>query len=270
MPPSFQPNLTRRQMLRRTAAGLLAVGLGSRTLSASTQPPTFRFVVINDIHSRDHRCLPWLRKLAASIHSHNPDFILLNGDISDNGLPAQLAAVRDTFATLRIPIYATLGNHDYTSDTDHTPFNTAFPNSINYHFQHNGWQFLGLDSTQRRDVFLTHIQPRTLAWLDATLPTLDPARPTVICTHFPLGDGVLCRPINAGDLLARFAHFNLRATFSGHWHGYAERHFDLASVTNSRCASWWRANMDGSKEKGYFLCQPTPAATIHHQFCVVT
>jgi len=255
-------------MLRLSARGLAALGLGASALAAPPIP-TFRFIVINDIHCRDERCHPWFRKIVASIRRHHPAFCLINGDLCENGLPGQLSAVRDIFGSLGIPLYATLGNHDYL-DTGHAPFDKIFPNSINYHFEHAGWQFIGLDSTDGRRVVFTTIQPATLAWLDTTLPTLDRTRPTVVCTHFPLGDAILCRPFNAGDLLSRFDRFNLRATFSGHWHGYAERHFEHATVTNSRCGSWWRLNNDNSPQKGYFLCETTPTAEITRTFCVVS
>jgi len=254
-------------MLRATTGALLALSL---PLPATEPPPSFRFVVINDVHCRDERCHPWFRKIVADIRTHHPDFILINGDLSDNGLPGQLSAVKNIFGSLGVPLYATVGNHDYATDNGHAPFDQIFPGSVNYHFQHAGWQFIGLDSTHNREVFFTLIQAPTLAWLDATLPTLDRTKPTVICTHFPLGDGVLCRPLNAGALLDRFDGFNLCGAFSGHWHGYAEHHFEHASVTNSRCGSWWRPNHDGSPEKGYHLCQATSTGPLRHQFCVVS
>ena len=81
------------------------------------------------------------------MRAHRPDFCLINGDLSDNGAPAQLTAVKQIFATLGIPIYATFGNHDHDTDTTHTAFDQIFPGSLNYHFEHAGWQFIGLDST---------------------------------------------------------------------------------------------------------------------------
>jgi hypothetical protein len=259
---------SRRDMLRVTGCGLLALGLGSGSLAA--EPAGFRFIVVNDIHCRDQRCHPWFRKLVASMRLHHPAFCLINGDLAEDGRPDQLAAVKEIFGGLGIPLHATLGNHDYASDTDHTPFDKLFPGSLNYHFEHAGWQFVALDSTQGREVVFTHIQPATVAWLANTLPTLDRAKPTVLCTHFPLGNAVLCRPLNADDILNPFDGFNLRATFSGHWHGFAERHFEHAIVTNSRCASWWRHNNDGSPQKGYFLCETTPSGDLRRQFCVVS
>ena len=250
---------------------LLALGLGAGSLAASAaEPRPFRFIVINDIHCRDEQCHPWLRKLAASMRQHHPSFCLINGDLCENGLPDQLDAVKDILGAIGVPLYATLGNHDFATDTDHSPFDKLFPGSLNYHFQHAGWQFVAVDSTQGRQVVLTHIHPATLAWLDTTLPTLDRARPTVLFTHFPLGDAILCRPINADEILNRFGDFNLRATFSGHWHGFAERHFQHAIVTNSRCGSWWRTNNDGSPEKGYFLCEAAPSGDLTRKFCVLS
>jgi 3',5'-cyclic AMP phosphodiesterase CpdA len=256
-------------MLRVTSRGLLALA-AAPLLAAAAEPVSFRFVILNDIHCRDERCIPWIHKIVASIRRHEPDFCLINGDLSDDGSASQLTGVKEAFGALGVPLYATLGNHDYAIGNDHTPFNQIFPNSLNYHFDHAGWQFVGLDSTQDRAVIFTSVQPATLAWLDGALPRLDRAKPTVVCTHFPLGDGVLCRPFNAGAILNRFDGFNLRATFSGHWHGYAERHFEHATVTNSRCASWWRANNDGSPDKGYFFCEATPSGDVRHQFCVVS
>jgi len=263
---------SRRELLRVLGVGALGAGLGMNRTAASDGGGGgwFRFIVINDIHYRDERCHAWFKKIVASMRRHDPEFVLINGDLCENGRTDQLTAVKKIFGGLGVPLYATVGNHDYFTDTGHGPFDRVFPGSVNYHFTHGGWQFVGLDSTEGRKVFLTTIQPGTLAWLDKTLPTLDCKKPMVVCTHFPLGDGVLCRPLNADELLKRFDGFNLRATFSGHWHGFAERHFEEATVTNSRCGSWWRENNDASPEKGYFLCEATGSGDVTRKFCVLT
>ena len=270
--PSAQQNtplFTRRQVLRLSGGLLLGLGSGSLVASAA-EPSSFRFIVVSDIHCRDERCHPWFHRLVAAMRHHEAAFCLINGDLSEYGQAGQLSAVKEIFGGLGIPLYATLGNHDYATDTGHGPYDQLFPNSLNYQFTHAGWQFVGLDTTQDRQVVFTHIQPTTLAWLDATLPSLDRSKPTVICTHFPLGDAILCRPLNADDVLNRFDGYNVRATFSGHWHGFAERHFQQAVVTNSRCGSWWRHNNDNSPQKGYFVCEATPAGDIRRQFCVIS
>ena len=101
----------------------------------------------------------------------------------------------------------------------------------------------------------TSIQPATLQWLDDYLPRLNPRRPTVVFTHFPLGDGVNYRPQNADELLDRFRDFNLQAVFCGHYHGFTERTSGQAILTTNRCCSLKRGNHDGTKPKGYFACE---------------
>jgi hypothetical protein len=62
------------------------------------------------------------------------------------------------------------------------------------------------------------------------------------------------RPLNAEDLLTRFVDFNLQAVYCGHHHGFTEHLFRQAPVTTNRCCSLKRANHDGTKEKGFFVC----------------
>src|SRR5262249_37515048 len=130
-----------------------------------------------------------------------------------------------------------------------------FPDRINYHFEHGGWQFVCLDTSDGVRYTKTLVQPATLKWLDDTLPKLDKAKPTVVLTHFPLGPDVTNRPTNADEVLKRFLGHNLRAVFSGHYHAFTEKKVGETVLTTNRCCSFRKGNHDMSKEKGYFLCQ---------------
>jgi len=150
--------------------------------------------------------------------------------------------------------HAIIGNHDYLSDTDRSDWNALLPGSINYSFKHRGWQFIGLDSTEGTKWEKTRIPQETLRWADDQCPRLDAAAPTVLFTHFPLGDQVRMRPSNADELLERFKAFNLVAVFNGHFHGFTEREWGHTVLTTNRCCAISRGNHDGTKEKGYFFC----------------
>ena len=93
-----------------------------------------------------------------------------------------------------------------------------FPLRLNYYFRHEGWQFIGLDTSEGLKYEKTSVPAATLGWLDEYLPRLAPRKPTVVFTHFPLGAGVNYRPLNAEDVLYRFRDFNLQAVFCGHYH----------------------------------------------------
>ena len=123
------------------------------------------------------------------------EFCLLGGDLADNGTPAQLTLIKDSFSALGIPCYAVVGNHDYQSDTDRSAYERIFPEQINYSFAHRGWQIVGLDSSEGTKPKRPKYQPRShLA--RSKLPKLDLHRPTILFTHFPLGDSVVARPLN--------------------------------------------------------------------------
>jgi 3',5'-cyclic AMP phosphodiesterase CpdA len=250
--------MTRREWLRVGAGTLLSLGLWPGRLRAVDNGlgGTFRFVVINDAHFQSPRCPEWFERVSASIRSHDPEpeFCLVVGDLAEHGTGPELGPMRDVLRSLRIPFHAVIGNHDYVSDTDRSVWDEVFPRSLNYHFEHRGWRFVGLDSSEGTKYEKTRIQPTALHWLDDTLPKLDRQTPTVVFTHFPLGADVPMRPLNADDALARFREFNLVAVFNGHHHGFTERKSGRVILTTNRCCAISRDNHDGTKEKGYFLC----------------
>jgi 3',5'-cyclic AMP phosphodiesterase CpdA len=253
-------SISRREMLRLGGAGLLGLGLWPGCLlgepnAASSEE--FSFIAINDLHYLEAACRPWFDKVVKQIKSSAPraEFCLLGGDLADNGTVEQLTGIRDAFAGLGIPLHAVIGNHDHLTDTDRSAYEEIFPGQFNYHFEHRGWQVIGLDSSDGTKWVETIISDATLRWLDDNLPKLEVRKPTIVFTHFPLGESVPMQPLNADAALQRLAHFNVQAIFSGHFHGFTERYRGDASLTTDRCCARVRNNHDGTKEKGWFLCQ---------------
>jgi predicted MPP superfamily phosphohydrolase len=284
-----EPAATRRRFLRLTTAGAAGVALpswarentaGSVTLSPlhlATPLSAFTFAVASDLHYRDARCGDWLRRVADHVRAQRPRpaFLMLAGDLSEDGTAEQLTAVRRIFAPLPMPVKTLIGNHDHTVDGDRSAFEAIYGAQANYRFEHGGCQFLALDTTEGRSVYRTRIADRTLDWVGATLPVLDRDRPAIILTHFTLGRNWL-RPLNAHRMVERFREHRLLATFSGHWHGLTERQEGAVHLSTGRCCSWWRENHDGSDEKGYTLCQVArrPGAggsdwSVEHRFVAV-
>ena len=262
--PSPSASVPRRAILK-----LLALGAAWRGAQpgVAAQQPAFRFIVVNDLHHETPECDPFFRSLVSQMGSHGTiDFCLIVGDIADTGKPASFAAIRDTFAALRVPIYTVPGNHDNDVDKTTRVYSEAFPGRLNYTFAHKGWQFIGIDSTDENKFEKTRIGDVALAWLDATVPTLDRTRPTVVFTHFPLAAGVDLVPLNAPDVLKRISVLNVRAAFTGHYHARVERSFaDMRLVTNA-CCSRMRDNHDGSLEEGYLLCSAGTDGRLTSQF----
>lgn len=248
---------TRREALGRLGAGtLLALGAWPGALRAAERGGggTFRFLVVNDTHAVSPECGPYLDGLVRQMKGEAGDFLLHAGDVTDKGEKPYFALIHDVFGSLNRRLYPVIGNHDYGPGEDRTAYTRAFPLRLNYYFRHRGWQFVGLDSSHGLRYEKTTIQPATFAWLDDNLWRLEPRKPTVVFTHFPLGADVKYRPANADALLERFLEFNLQAVFCGHYHGLTERTRGASILTTNRCCALKRGNHDGSKEKGYFVC----------------
>lgn len=252
---------TRRDLLRASAGSLLAAGLWPGALSAGRRADDgFTFVAVNDLHFKNEKCEPWFQTVSKSILGlkDKPDFLLVVGDLTENGTAAQLGKMTDVLKALKLPYYTVIGNHDYAARTDRKPYEAACPKSLNQHFEHKGWQFVGLDTSDEKDGTkyqgVTVGKP-TLAWIDETVPKLDPKKPTVVFTHFPLGDRVNMRLSNADLVLDKFKPVNLRGVFNGHYHALTEKTIrgDVL-VTTNRCCAFSVNNHDKSKEKGYFVC----------------
>jgi 3',5'-cyclic AMP phosphodiesterase CpdA len=249
----------RRDVLRLGASAAICAALTDRWARAADDAKAsedFTFVVVNDLHYFDKRCATWLgERVIPRINDHKADFCLIVGDLSEDGTVRQNAEVKDVLKGINVPMHVVVGNHDYqAANNDRKPFEDQWPKSLNYHFEHKGWQFIGLDTTQGHAGSNTVIHRDTLAYAKDALAGMDKKRPTVLFTHFPLGGFLPSRPKNANDLLALFADHNLRAGFNGHFHSKTERPWGDALLTTNTCCSFHRANHDFDPRKGYFFC----------------
>src|SRR5262249_3653331 len=147
--------------------------------------------VVNDLHAVDRKCNAWLEGVVKLIKGRpeKPGLCLIAGDLSEHGTAKQLTGVRDVFKETKMPVKVVIGNHDWKNNTDRKAFEQTFPDSLNYTFEHGGWQFVAFDSSHGTRARVA-VQPGALKWLDDKLPKLDRKKPLVVLTHFPLGPKV--------------------------------------------------------------------------------
>lgn len=251
--------LSRREWIRNSTAATLALGLwpGCARFRDSGRGGDFTFIAINDAHFSSPRCPEFFERVTASVRSHDPgpELCLMIGDLAERGTAKELGAMRDVLRGFQLPFHVVIGNHDYLTQTDRSEWEKLFPKTLNYSFQHRGWQFIALDTTDGLKYEKTNVQLETLNWVDEKIGKLNHRRPTVLFTHFPLGPDTRYRPLNADALLERFKDFNIVAVFNGHYHGFTERKVRDTVFTTNKCCSIARGNHDGTREKGYFLCR---------------
>ena len=254
----MQKLINRREAIEKISAGvLLGLGLWPGALSAnakvSAEKP-FKFIVVNDIHCLSKECEEWLKMVVKQMRKiQGVEFCIIAGDLTEKAELKHLYSVKEIFSALSCPVYVQIGNHDNITPTSRWTYERVFPNKLNYWFEHRGWQFTGLNTTDGQQYEKTKIQDDTFKWVDKNLRKIDKGKSTIIFTHFPLGVGVKYRPSNADQLLERFKDYNLRSVFCGHFHGFTEVKKNNIVFTTNKCCALKRGNHDKTKEKGYFV-----------------
>jgi calcineurin-like phosphoesterase family protein len=262
------------KITRRSAVGklgtLLAAGLWPGVLKANSSNRKYvpiRFSVLNDFHHENEQCDHWFTELFRSAGGHGGvSFIAGLGDLANKGKKESISAIKRISIEGKVPFYTVPGNHDNDLEGTTNVYSSILPDRLNYFWIVNDWQCIALDSTDSNKYNNTVIGVHTLDWLSKIRTKLDPLKPTVIFTHFPIGSGIKYRPLNAESVLELLVDFNLRGTFSGHYHSQTKatlRDFDL--VTNV-CCSRVSKNHDGTLVKGYYVCDGLENGNIIRKF----
>lgn len=248
---------SRRQMLKLSAATLLAAGIWPRRSNAAqAATKALKFIQVNDLHFIDAKCAPFFEGLVKQLNQLEPALLLIAGDLVENGTEAQCNAMRDILAALKCPYYVTCGNHDPASATNRAAFESAFGNKFNTTWETGGWQFVGLDTSDGTASSNVTCHKETLDFAGTLPAKLDKDKPTFLYTHFPLGPGVTNRLKNADALLEPFKQLNLAAIFGGHYHAFTQKTVltNITATTNV-CCSFKRANHDNTFQKGFFVIE---------------
>ena len=259
--------VTRREALRLSGAALFLA-----PWAAAAEGSFFEFIAVNDTHYIDDKCQPYQAGVVKAMRADAPKaaFVCHAGDVADNGTAAALSAMSELYREGELSLHPVPGNHDFISDTDRSGYDGAFPAKLNYTFVHEGWQFIALDTTQGTDYANTKVSAETLAWLDQQITKLDLKMPTFAFTHFPLGNGVEMRPLNADVVIERLLKLNLKWVHSGHWHGESKNTADTATLTTSRCCARVRTNRDGSPLKGWHVYRASADGGLSRRFVSLT
>lgn len=103
-----------------------------------------RFAAVTDPHVGREGAGDQLREAFRSIDTDTqPAFVLLLGDISDNGEPAGYAEAAEILAGLQTPYFITTGNHDAKLPERYERFRQAFGRG-SFTFDAEGLRFVGL------------------------------------------------------------------------------------------------------------------------------
>ena len=148
------------------------------------------FMLITDTHIGPQRGAGYLDSIVRETNRHNPDFVLLAGDVVD-GNSALEPGVLDGLTHFEAPVYYTTGNHEGYIDFDRALAAIA---SHNVRILHNeavethGLQLVGLDY-MRADAHTHDMHAVSRHTMESELPKI-PLRddiPAILMHHSPTG-----------------------------------------------------------------------------------
>lgn len=199
--------------------GLWRIDLPDRAVTVrigapdAAQAGPFRFGAFADVQEAIGRVDDVFHRMNA-----DPDlrFVVMAGDLTEMGSPAELERFERALAGLRVPLYATLGNHELGGAEDN--FHRRFGRG-SAHFVFRGVHFTLLDSASAT------IAPATSRWLEGWL---DEGRDGLhalfmhIAPLDPVGvrNGAFASRAEAVTLVSRFARAGVDLTIYGHVHSY--------------------------------------------------
>lgn len=177
---------------------------------------TFRFAQLTDIHLSQNNPNPTedlLRSIAQINATDSLDFVLVTGDITEEGDNATLHKVKQCLDLLRYPYYTVMGNHETKwSESGCTMFAKIFGGE-RFSFFHKGIQFIGFNTGPFMRMAFGHVKPQDISWIQSTIK--DKKQPVILVTHYPILEGDVD---NWYELTDAVKPYNIRLFIGGHYH----------------------------------------------------
>lgn len=212
----------------------------------------FRFALITDLHiTKSEPAVEDLQKAIDQINAtNNLDFVLVTGDIIEEGDRKSLEKAKSILDQLDITYYIIHGNHETTwSESGMTAFGDIFGGE-RFKFEHKGFLFLGFNTGPFIRMADGHVVPQDIHWMKEELEKYGKEKPVILVTHYPLKDGDVD---NWYDVTDAVRPYNIRMFVGGHYHSnQAFRYDGIPGFLN-------RSTLRG-KEKvgGYCIYDITP------------
>lgn len=198
---------------------------------AQAQQIAFRFAQLTDIHlspSNPNPTEDLLRSIAQINATDSIDFVLVTGDITEEGDRATMEKVKSCLDLLKVKYYVALGNHETKwSDSGCTAFGEIFGGE-RFDFEHKGFLFLGFNSGSLMRMAYGHVVPQDIRWMTERMNqynTGDPQqnKPVILVTHYPMIEGDVDNWYEVTDAVRPY---NIRLFIGGHYHRNRDLRYD--------------------------------------------
>lgn len=204
----------------------------------------FKFAQITDIHISSDATKMYLQQSIDQINADNTvDFILVTGDLTDNGDNASLEWISNELKKFNKPYYVLSGNHETTwTESGMETFNRLFDGD-RIAFEHKGIYFIGFNTGPFVRMAYGHVAPQDLSWLGEEIRTKAQGKKVIVVTHYPLMEGDVDNWYQATDSIRQYSPVCM---IGGHYHkNLCHRYDGIPAVLT-------RSNLrDASGKAGY-------------------
>ena len=205
---------------------ILVLLIGLLSFGGQAQSVSFRFAHLTDLHLSPNNPNPTedlLRSVAQINATENIDFVLVTGDITEEGDRACLEKAKSCLDLLKVKYYVALGNHETKwSDSGCTAFGEVFGYE-RFEFEHKGFLFLGFNSGPLMRMAYGHVVPQDIRWMTETMEKAGKDKPVMLVTHYPLKDGDVDNWYEVTDAVRPY---NVRMFIGGHYHSNRNQRYD--------------------------------------------
>lgn len=176
------------------------------------------FSLLSDIHvTPGNENETQLLKAIEEINTNDSEFVILSGDLTNEGSDQQLYNVKKILGNLDKPIYVIPGNHEDTwSQSALKSFNDIWGND-RFVFETDNYVFIGINCGPYMKMGDGHIKHEDLRWLELELASrCTDGKRVISINHYPIKDDL----DNWQDYINVLQKYPTVVHICGHYHNY--------------------------------------------------
>ncbi|MDP4201378.1 MAG: PQQ-binding-like beta-propeller repeat protein [Bacteroidota bacterium] len=184
-----------------------------------------KFALLTDLHVSPGKANERaLNRIVDEINASDIPFVIITGDITNQGSNAELANDKRLFARFRKPYYLIPGNHETTWSQSAVREYYRLFGSDRFFFKRDNLLFVGYNTGPYMKMGDGHVKHEDLLWLDSIL-TKETVKGTRLLAfaHYPLVENDMG---NAGEVVSVLKKHDAIVSFCGHGHAYKEMNFE--------------------------------------------
>lgn len=216
-----------------------------------------RIAVLSDTHvTPGNANEPQLRMAVDEINKGAYDFVVVNGDLGNEGSDVELKNVKSILDDIKVPLFVLPGNHENNWSQSATKTFVDLWGNDRFVAEFDSLIIIGINCGPYMKMGDGHIKQEDLHWLKSTLDSLvTPGKRVLSFNHYPLLDDL----DNCADYLEILEQYPVIGHINGHYHSW--RRYKAGgdqSGSDIPCAMTRALDMRDGKY-GYTIIEVDPA-----------